>query len=118
MCDKCLTPSLVASYELLPLLVGDAGLVELALASGELREAVLQEPAVVVPCHLRGGDVEVEGAGDAREGRGACYEHMMMVVEVEVEVKKKLTGRGGTRPFRGLRGTLPSGTGHPAPART
>jgi len=74
------TRSLVASYVLLPLLVGDARLVELAFPSRELREGILQEPAVVVPRDLCVGDVEVEGAGDAREGRGACYFHGFIMV--------------------------------------
>ncbi len=80
---QALAALLVASYELFPLLVGDARLVELALASRELREGVLQQPPVVIPRHLYGGDVEVEGAGDTREGRGACYFHTISIRAIQ-----------------------------------
>ena len=86
---QALAGLVVAPHVLLPLLVGDASLEKLTLASRELRKCLLQEPAVVIPRHLCGGDVEVEGAGDAREGRGAGYFHIFSVVDVETRVKRK-----------------------------
>jgi len=77
---------------LLPLLVGDASLYELAVTSGQVRERVLKERAVLVIRHLGESHREVEGAGDAREGRGACYLHMFSMVEVEEKNKKKVRG--------------------------
>ena len=68
----------------MPLLARDARLVELTLISGELGEGVLQECAPVVRRNLCGGDIEVEGAGDAREGRGACYFHICSCVALVV----------------------------------
>ena len=50
----------------------------------------MQQCAPVILRHLCGGDVEVEGAGDAREGRGAGYFHIFSVVDVEVDVKNYL----------------------------
>jgi hypothetical protein len=87
---QALAVLVVAPHVLLPLLVGDPSLEKLTLASRELWECLLQEPAVVIPRHLCGGDVEVEGAGDAREGRGAGYFHIFSVVVVGVDVKEKL----------------------------
>ena len=81
---------LVAPHVLLPLFVGDARLEELTFSSREIGESVLKQRSPRVGRYLSSGDVEVEGAGDAREGRGACYKHGVILVEVEKKVKKKM----------------------------